>query len=92
MKTMIFYVVSYQAEKRSSVSVHHFSSQVAGLGVYVYTYTNLFSCVILEGLLPYISLDLTGPGNVVVPIMISDNINHQLLKTFVAVTVNLLTL
>ena len=84
-------LVSYQTEQRLSVSVHHFSSQVAGLGVYVYT--NLFSSATLERLLFYISLDLSGPGNVVVPIMIGDNINHQLLKTFIAdVTINPLTL
>ena len=77
-------LVSYQTKQRLSVSVHHFSSQVAGLGVYVHT--NLFISTTLDRLLLYISLDLSGPGNVVVPIMISDNINHQLLKMFVAVT------
>ena len=53
--------------------------------------THLFSRATLERLLLYISPDLSGPGNVI-PIMISDSINHQLLKTFVAVTINSLTL
>ena len=83
-------LVSYQTEQRLSVAVHYFLSQVAGLGIYVYT--NLFSSTILERLLLYISLDLPGPGNVVVPIMISDDINHQLLKMFVAITINPFTL
>ena len=42
-------LVSYQTEQRLSVSVHHFSSQVTGLGVYVYT--NLFSSATLQRLL-----------------------------------------
>ena len=83
-------LVSYQTEQRLFVAVHHFLSQVAVLGVYVHT--NLFSSAILERLLLYVLLDLSGPDNVVVPIMISDNISHQLLKMFVAITINLLTL
>ena len=81
-------LVSYQTEQRLFVFVHHFLSQVAGLNVYVYT--NLFSSTTLERLLPDISLDFSEPGNVVVAIMISDNINHQLLKTFVAFTIKLI--
>ena len=62
-------IVSYQNEQRLSVYVHHFSSQVGGLGVYVYT--NLFSSATLERLLLYISQDLSGHGNIVEPIMIT---------------------
>ena len=41
---------------------------------------DLFSCATLDRRLLCISLDLSEPGDVVVFIVISDNINQQLLK------------
>ena len=74
-------LVSYQTKHKLSVSVHHFLSQVASLGVYVYT--NLFSSATSGKFLLYISLDLSYHDH---------NINQQLSEDVCSVTINPLAL
>ena len=76
-------VLSHEADMQSrhypSLCIRHFSSQVAGS--FRRRLRDLSSSATLDRWLLYISLDSSGPGDVVVFIVISDNINQQLLKT-----------